>query len=99
MLLQLFLKREAFFGFMLEIKKYYLKGKDEGANLEMVRWLSGHVVEINQMRGSVHHRKDDGRTRADFVELKQLNFVTSSESQNYSFHLPKIIEPGAQLSL
>ncbi len=42
----------------------------------MVRRLSGHVVEINQMSGSVHHRKDDGRTSADLVELKQLNLVT-----------------------
>ncbi len=84
---------------MQEIKNTYLKGKNESAYLEMVRRLSGHVVEINQMRGSVHHRKDDGRTRADLVELKQWNFVTSSESQNYSFHLPKIIEPGVQLPL
>ncbi len=84
---------------MLKIKNTYSNEKYGGADLEMVRRLSGHVVEIYQMRGSVHHRKDDGRTRADLVELKQLKFVTSSESQSYSFHLPKIIEPGAQLPL
>jgi hypothetical protein len=99
LLFEKLIKRAAYFGFMLDIKNINQKAKNEGAYLKMVRRLSGHVVEINQMRGSVHHRKDDGRTRADLVELKQLKFATSSESQNYSFHILKIVEPEAQLPI
>ena len=43
--------------------------------LKVLDGLGGDVVEVDEVSGSVHQREEQGRARADLVELRQAQIV------------------------